>query len=455
MRKVGPYPNRPALLGGGARFGSVTPLPFFRDGLSETGPPMSAIANLSIYPSAPAIPPERDPRVPPNDVTGNPGHPLPVTILGVTFDPLTLPDAVDRIEQMVDRRQPRYVVTPNVDFLVQAKHDAELHRVLANADLVLCDGKPLVWASQWLGNTLPARVAGSDLTPLLLQRAEERGWRIFILGGGAGVAADAARRIAATHPFLPAIDYYSPPHGSLAEMNHEEIIRRVRVTKPDLVFVCFGCPKQEKWIFQHYRALGVPVAIGLGGTVDFLAGRIRRAPGWMRRTGMEWLFRLLQEPRRLMRRYATNLLYFFPALVAQRLNLPPAASRKSKMPAAACAMTSYGLKVEAADQFNHEGLRDASDFWTRAVEQSGHCVLDLAAVKSIDSTGLAFLTHWQRRLARARRNLILFRPSLPVRTALAQMRLTGQFVINYGGSFGARFSGFGDQHLKVQPGGDR
>ena len=126
----------------------------------------------------------------------------PIAILGVPFDPVTLASAVNRIEAMIEARLPRYVVTPNVDFLVQARRDAELHQILMQADLVLCDGKPLVWASQWLGNALPGRVAGSDLVPVLLQRAAERGWKIFLLGGAEGVGAEAAQRIAMAHHLI-------------------------------------------------------------------------------------------------------------------------------------------------------------------------------------------------------------------------------------------------------------
>lgn len=367
-----------------------------------------------------------------------PAHVWPVTILGVAFDPLTLAGAVDRIGHMIGERQPRYIVTPNVDFLVQAQHDAELHQILTQADLVLCDGKPLVWASQWLGNMLPGRVAGSDLVPVLLHRAAECGWRIFLLGGGPGVAAEAARRMAVAHPSLPPVEYYSPPHRPLAEMNHTEIIGRVRAAKPDIVLVCFGCPKQEKWIFRHYRALGVPVTIGAGGTVDFLAGRLKRAPQWMRRTGTEWLFRLMQEPRRLARRYAGNLLHFFPALLAQRLRLPPSAARSAPQSAPSSATMLYGLKVQAAGRFHSEVLQSVPDFWTEAAAQPGHCVIDLAAIESIDSTGLAFLAHWQRRLAHDRRNLILFRPSVAVLSALAHMHLTEQFIITQSGFPGRR-----------------
>jgi N-acetylglucosaminyldiphosphoundecaprenol N-acetyl-beta-D-mannosaminyltransferase len=249
-------------------------------------------------------------------------------VLGVAFDAMTLAAAVERIEFMVASRRPHYVVTPNVDFLVQARRDPALHKILADAHLVLCDGKPLVWAARWLGSTLPSRVAGSDLVPVLLQKAEECGWRIFLLGGSEAAAAEAVRRIAAAHPSIPPVAHYSPPHRPLGEMNHAEIIGRVRAARPDLMLVCFGCPKQEKWMAQHYRSLGVPVMIGAGGTIDFLAGRLRRAPRWMQRTGTEWLFRLGQEPRRLYKRYVDDLLHFLPAILAIRAQL-----RRLKKPA--------------------------------------------------------------------------------------------------------------------------
>jgi N-acetylglucosaminyldiphosphoundecaprenol N-acetyl-beta-D-mannosaminyltransferase len=251
-------------------------------------------------------------------------------ILGVPFDRMTLAGAVDRIESMVAEGGTHYVVTPNVDFLVKARRDPELHAVLARADLVLCDGKPLVWASRLLGDALPCRVAGSDLVPSLLQRAAERGWRIFLLGGGPGVASDAASRIASAHPGLPEIAHFSPPYRPLGEMDDAEIIGRVRAARPHVMLVCFGCPKQEKWISRHRGELDVPVLIGAGGTIDFLSGRIARAPVWMRRSGTEWLFRLLQEPRRLALRYADDLIHFLPAILAQRWRQLPAGEGKSQ-----------------------------------------------------------------------------------------------------------------------------
>jgi N-acetylglucosaminyldiphosphoundecaprenol N-acetyl-beta-D-mannosaminyltransferase len=254
------------------------------------------------------------------------GAEQPVVILGVPFDRVTLAGAIDRIDSMVAEGGTHYVVTPNVDFLVKAGRDPELHRILGDADLVLCDGTPLVWASHLLGDPLPGRVAGSDLIPCLLQRAADRQWRIFLLGGSPEVAAEAATRIAAMHPSLPEIAYYSPPFSKLDEMNNDEIAARVRAADPDIVLVCFGCPKQEKWISRFGARLNVPVMIGAGATIDFLAGKMARAPSWMRQSGTEWIFRLIQEPRRLARRYADDLLCFAPAILAQRLRRKTAAT---------------------------------------------------------------------------------------------------------------------------------
>jgi exopolysaccharide biosynthesis WecB/TagA/CpsF family protein len=253
-----------------------------------------------------------------------------VAILGVPFHAMTLANALDRIESMVGDGGTHYVVTPNVDFLVKTQRDPELRNILVRADLVLCDGKPIIWASRWLGGALPCRVAGSDLIPSLLQRAADRGWRIFLLGGSPDVASEAASRVAAAHPALPPVAHFSPPYRQLHEMNDSEITERVRAAKPDVMLVCFGCPKQEKWMSKHCKTLGVPVMIGAGATIDFLADRMARAPVWMQRSGTEWLFRLLQEPRRLARRYADDLLNFFPAVLLQRWRQRRAGARAGR-----------------------------------------------------------------------------------------------------------------------------
>ncbi len=233
-----------------------------------------------------------------------------IRIMDVPFDVVTMAQTVERIGDMVTSRQPHYLATANVDFLVQSSRDTELRRILDKAHMVVCDGTPLVWLSKWLGRPLPERVAGSDLVPELLAKAEKAGWRVFFLGGERGVLAEAVRNVETQYPELEVAGAYSPPFAPLDKMNHDAINRRIREAAPDILLVSFGCPKQEKWIARNYQALGVPVSVGVGATIDFLAGSMRRAPVWMRRCGLEWVFRLLQEPRRLLKRYAADLAVF-------------------------------------------------------------------------------------------------------------------------------------------------
>lgn len=240
----------------------------------------------------------------------------PIALFGVAFDNLTLRETVSRIEGMIASRRSHYVVTANVDFLAVARRDLELQHILLNAHLVLCDGTPLVWASRLFGNPLPERVAGADVVPELIRVAAEKKYRLFFLGATEESNTQAIARLRAQFPDLE-IGHYSPPFRPLHELDNAEIIRRIRAAKPDLLFVAFGCPKAEKWLATHYAELGVPVAIGVGATIDFLAGRVKRAPLWMQHGGVEWIYRLCQEPRRLFQRYATDLWFFGRAVVRQ------------------------------------------------------------------------------------------------------------------------------------------
>lgn len=239
-----------------------------------------------------------------------------IRMMGVPFDRVTMAGTLDRIQEMISIRKPHCIATANVDFLVQARHDSTLRRILNEAHLVVCDGTPLVWLSRLLGRTLPERVAGSDLVPKILNRAEQEGWSVYFLGGQEQVLQQAVQNVQARHPKLHIAGSESPPFSPLDKMDHEGICQRIREAQADILLVSFGCPKQEKWIRQNYEAAGVPVNIGVGATIDFLAGAVKRAPRWMQICGLEWVFRLCQEPRRLLKRYATDLVVF--ALAASR-----------------------------------------------------------------------------------------------------------------------------------------
>jgi N-acetylglucosaminyldiphosphoundecaprenol N-acetyl-beta-D-mannosaminyltransferase len=349
----------------------------------------------------------------------------PIVLLGVPFDNVTTAETVGVIEQMVASRQPHHLVTANVDFLVQALHDVELHRILTDAHMVLCDGMPLVWASRLLGNRLPERVAGSDLVPLLIRVAAEKKYRIFFLGGSPEITEKAVENLRVKHPELIISGYYSPPFAPLLEMDHEEICRQVREAKPDLLFVSFGCPKQEKWISMHYRSLGVPVAVGVGATIDFLAGRSKRAPRWMQQTGLEWCHRLAQEPRRLVGRYARDLAVFSRAILQQwqRLQFSRRAAPESRQLAATAGVQHNVKRVQMPARMDGETVRLHSALCEEAT------LLDLSHVKFIDSTGVGLLMRLQKRARLEQRKFILVAPSKAVKSALRLMRLLDFFAI--------------------------
>jgi N-acetylglucosaminyldiphosphoundecaprenol N-acetyl-beta-D-mannosaminyltransferase len=353
--------------------------------------------------------------------------PPAIAILGVPFDPLTLAQALAELQNMIASRRPHYVVTANVDFLAQARRDLELRRILVEADLVLCDGMPLVWASRWLGNPLPERVAGADLVPQLIQAAAAKKYRIFFLGGKPDVAEQAVARLTQQFPEVVIAGHYSPPFQPLSEMPHEDILRRIRAAQPDVLLVSFGCPKAEKWMAMHYQSLGVPVVIGVGGTIDFLAGHLKRAPVWMQRSGLEWLFRLLQEPRRLAGRYGRDLWFFSRAILQQWWRLQRRARRaRHSPPGSAVVVEPTWQRLRVPERFDREAIGRVGPIW----EETGgrHCLIELANVKFIDSTAIALLARLEKRLRRAGRQLVLLEPSQAVHRALRLMGLENFFL---------------------------
>jgi N-acetylglucosaminyldiphosphoundecaprenol N-acetyl-beta-D-mannosaminyltransferase len=348
----------------------------------------------------------------------------PIAMLGVPFDHVTAADCLAWIDNAIASRRPHYVVTANVDFLVQARFDVELRRILLDAHLVLCDGTPLVWASNLLGNPLPERVAGADIVPALLQVAAEKGYRLFFLGATPEACARAIESLGITHPKLIIAGHYSPPFNKLLEMDHEEITRRIREAKPDLLFVCFGCPKQEKWMTMHYRTLGVPVSIGLGATIDFLGGQVKRAPLWMRQTGLEWTFRLAQEPRRLLPRYLKDLFVFGWAIAVQWWAFQfRARSRAAASQLRPLRSGSTWQRYKMPGRITCETVCSHLNEFDAMLNDSRHCLLDVSEVSFVDSAGLGVIVRLQQKLASAGRELILLSPTSAIRRALRLVRL--------------------------------
>jgi N-acetylglucosaminyldiphosphoundecaprenol N-acetyl-beta-D-mannosaminyltransferase len=241
---------------------------------------------------------------------------------GVPIDPVDLEQAVDRAMEAVATGTFTQICTVNLDFLVNARRDPTTRAVLTRSEINLADGAPVVWLSRLLGSDLPGRVAGSDMVPQLAAAAAAEGASVFFLGGEEGNAAVAAERLSATYPGLIVAGVHQPPRASLDEMDDDDIIERVASSGADVLLVALGHPKQDKWIARNRERLPVSVAIGVGCTFDLIAGRRTRAPGWMRRTGLEWLFRLIHEPGRLGFRYLLDgwclLTVFVPMTLRQR-----------------------------------------------------------------------------------------------------------------------------------------
>jgi len=224
--------------------------------------------------------------------------------MGVDIAAISMAEALDVIERFVAEGGPHVVVTANVDHLMLLQRDAAFREVYDRAELITCDSIPLKWALSFLGRSVKGRVAGADMVYALAERAAAKGLRLFFLGAAPGVAAAAAASLSRRYPGLQVVGTYSPPVMAWRELAEDAAtLETVRGTRPDVLLAALGAPKQEMWLDAVRERMGVPVGIGVGAAFDFAAGTLRRAPVWVQKLGLEWLWRLFQEPRRLWRRY--------------------------------------------------------------------------------------------------------------------------------------------------------
>ncbi|WP_347376528.1 WecB/TagA/CpsF family glycosyltransferase [Dorea sp. YH-dor228] len=227
--------------------------------------------------------------------------------MNTEIDNLTMKETLQAIDGLIKENKSAYVVTPNVDHIVQLETNKELQAVYKNASLILTDGKPLLWIAKWYGTPIKEKISGSDLFPLLCDLAARKGHRMFFLGAAEGVAAKAAENLTKRYKGLQVVGTYSPPFGfenNPAEM--EKIKAMIKEAEPHILIVGLGCPKQEKFMYHHCKDLEVPISLGLGASFDFEAGNIKRAPRWMSDHGLEWLFRITQDPKRMAKRYLVD-----------------------------------------------------------------------------------------------------------------------------------------------------
>jgi N-acetylglucosaminyldiphosphoundecaprenol N-acetyl-beta-D-mannosaminyltransferase len=346
-----------------------------------------------------------------------------VVILGIPIDNLTIDDSIERIFSMIESYQrdhrSRLVATVNVDFVVNTlswrlsriRHP-ELLDILRRADLVTADGMPLVVISKLLGWSLKSRVTGADLVPKLAQEAAGRGKSLYLLGGRGKVAKRAASLLQERNPelIIAGVDspfvYIEGENLFDAEEMDREIVDRVNEARPDILLIAFGNPKQEVWFNRNRNQLQVPVSIGIGGTFEYIAGSIRRAPLWMQRSGLEWLFRITQDPGRLWKRYVIGFFKFglliWPAIIYDRYKRLSCKIVCDKN-ADSFEVTGQRISGTFLDVITLPGrldivtLESVSGAVDQAFSRPSSVVLDFTQVYFVDSTGLGFLMRTLRR----------------------------------------------------------
>lgn len=233
----------------------------------------------------------------------NPGRKL---VLGMPFTSISARGAVQQCLDIMHQRVPRHVITANTDFLAKAESDPEVRRLMFEADEVYCDGMPLVWASRLFerpGRGLPERVTGSDLVPRLLDRLAAEGLSVFFLGSDAETLGRLTEKLGRELPALRIAGAVSPPVGPIESWDNDAYVEAIRAAKPDVLMVAVGFPKQDEWIRRYRHQFEVPLMIGVGASLDFIAGKQVRAPRWMQVSGLEWIWRLATDPKRLTGRY--------------------------------------------------------------------------------------------------------------------------------------------------------
>ncbi|EIW18264.1 MULTISPECIES: WecB/TagA/CpsF family glycosyltransferase [Pelosinus] len=224
-----------------------------------------------------------------------------ITVLNVMIDVVTMKEAVEAVKQFILQKKSRLVVTPNPEIIMMANKDEQLARIINNADLVVPDGAGVVWAARYQGDVMPERVAGYDLVQNLLIEAMSEKYKIYLFGGAPGIA-EKAKKMAEER--YPGVQIVGTRNGFFTKQDESEIVNDIKACQPDILLVALGVPRQEKWLEEYKEELKVPVSIGVGGTFDVMAGVVKRAPLWMQRSNLEWLFRLLSEPKRAIRMLA-------------------------------------------------------------------------------------------------------------------------------------------------------
>jgi N-acetylglucosaminyldiphosphoundecaprenol N-acetyl-beta-D-mannosaminyltransferase len=349
-----------------------------------------------------------------------------IIVLNVPIDDLNMEEALDRIESFIEigrkTGKVHQIATINADFVAKALHDPELHYLLQESDMATADGMPLVWGARALGVPLEDRVTGADMVPALAERAAQKGYSLYLLGAAPGVAARAGEIMQERNPGLKIAGVCSPPYGSILDMD-PAILEDIKAAKPDVLLVALGNPKQEKWIGMYGRELGVPVMIGIGGTLDFIAGETKRAPEWMQQSGLEWVYRLVQEPKRLWKRYVVDLFSFGSFFIRQWWAMRQGPPPSPILPTVGSVIVGETGVIAVTEKLT---LDNHTDFLEKAQEvlaETPFLIVNLAKANFVDSSGIGALIGLAKQSRDAGGKLWLAAVPETVQRTLALMRL--------------------------------
>ncbi|MBG6220167.1 N-acetylglucosaminyldiphosphoundecaprenol N-acetyl-beta-D-mannosaminyltransferase [Janthinobacterium sp. CAN_S1] len=239
-----------------------------------------------------------------------------ITMMGCQIDNLTMEETLQKVEGFIQSGHPHQHVVVNVGKLVKAERDAELRRIINDCALINADGMPVVWASRLLGKPLKERVAGVDLFEALMRRSADKQWRVYLLGAREEVVSEVKRLYELKYPGLTVVGYRN---GYWSAEEEPGVVAQITEARADLLFVAISSPKKEHFLGQYQGQMKIPFAMGVGGTFDVAVGRVKRAPVWMQKSGLEWFYRFLQEPRRMFRRYFIEDMGFIRLFIKEAL----------------------------------------------------------------------------------------------------------------------------------------
>ncbi len=349
-----------------------------------------------------------------------------IALFGLPISNVTMEEAVSSIAKAIESGTRVQIATANLDFARNARLDSSLHRIICDCAMVLPDGAPMLWAAQLFGKPLKQRVTGVDLVPQLAKLSAERGYRIFLLGSQDEMSAQAAAMLERMHPGAQIAGRYSPPLAALDRMDDVDLLKRVHAAKPHILLVAFGNPKQEIWIYRNRAVLQVPVAIGIGGSLDMIAGGVKRAPSWVQRLQMEWLFRMLQEPKRLVPRYAGDLralLRHLPLELLASWSQPGRPDDSLPNDGLDFEELEHALVLRMPEKLTSVQCRRLVHEARNAAEQGQMVVMDLSRTQRIEADGVGCMLEARRILLGAGGVFWISGVSQPVRRVLQSASL--------------------------------